>query len=98
MQAREAVQSVCSPGAAGNNELLFGRLRGLVEIVVDPARLPMSEIPLVGDEGRSPRRSVPSSAMSSPTAQRIGEESSGAGRDLFAYTFEVLTGTVGRRA
>ncbi|MCM8599957.1 MAG: diguanylate cyclase [Candidatus Accumulibacter sp.] len=85
---REAVERVLS-GAAGNNELLFGRLQGLVKSWSTSAPAD-EEIPLVGDEAEVPQGSVPVVGdVVSDLAQRIGEESSEL-RDLFAYTFEVL--------
>ena len=89
---REALERVLV-AAAGNSELLFGRLQGLVKSwagsapadgeipLVDPGTIAMPEasLPLVGD-------------IVADSATRTSELSSDL-RDLFAYTFEDLVTT-----
>ncbi|MER2543361.1 MAG: diguanylate cyclase, partial [Candidatus Accumulibacter phosphatis] len=89
---REAIERVLV-AAAGNSELLFGRLQGLVKSwagsapadgdipLVDPGTIAMPEasLPLVGD-------------IVADSATRTSELSSDL-RDLFAYTFEDLVTT-----
>lgn len=88
---RDAVERVLS-SAAGNSELLFGRLQGLVKSWSSSAPAD-EEIPLVGDEADALGGSVPAVGNVIPDLeQRIGESSAEL-RDLFAYTFEVLIAT-----